>query len=1138
MKFLKHISLSKLVLLVLTFFYCRSGNTQTQDHFEHLTIKDGLAHSIIFSVTQDKKGFMWFATQDGGLNKYDGYSFEVFVNDPNNENSLASNNVSKVICDTKGNIWIGTWGAGLDKYDPEKEKFTHYKNNPTNTNSLSHNNAQTLLEDKDGNIWIGTAGGGLNKLEVSSGKFTCYKFIEGDSTSLSNDRVWSLAQDKNGKIWVGTSEGLCFLNPKTGKFKRYVSNYGKEGSISHPKVRAVHIDKYDRVWVGTTAGLDMLNTLSDRFIHYTPYPEDKETAETNEVNVIYSDSQGGLWVGTHAGGLCKFNPKNKKFKGFRHNSNEPYSISYNDIRDIAEDRSGILWITTRGAGVNKFDLKPVKFMHYAAQPENKKGLQSSRVRTIYASDKNKVWLGTDGGGLSEFDLITSEFKNFVSLPGDFSTLSSNRVRAVYDDGEGKVWIGTDGSGLNLFDKKTGKIQRFENISGNNNSLIDNDILVIAGAGLNKVWIGTDNGMDLFDYDKNEFTHFQSNPDDSTTLTNNRVWSVFTDRDGDVWVGTDDGLNLLNVPTGKVKRFLSEPGKKDALSNNDIYCIMQDSKNRIWIGTGRGLNCFDKSTEKFSYYTEKNGLPGNSVYSILEAENGEFWISTLNGLSQFNEKEKTFHNYFSHDGLQSDEFLPGSGFVLENGYMFFGGINGFNVFHPAKVKSNNYIPQIVFTGFSIFNEGIKPGADSPLKKSIHFTESITLNYDQDVISISFAALSYNVSSQNQYAYKLEGFDDDWVYAGHKREASYTSLPPGEYTFRVKASNNDGKWNEEGISMKIIILPPFWQTTWFYILCFVTFGLVVFILIKWREKKLKAANRILEEKVEERTIEINEKNNVLNVQREELEHKHRDIMDSIKYAKRIQEAILPPKHIVERNVYDHFILYKPKDIVSGDFYWTEEKDGKVMIAAVDCTGHGVPGAFVSIVGSNGLNRAVNEFKLTRPHEILDKLNTLVTDSLHQGETESKDGMDLSLCCFDWPKQKVYFAGANNSLYVVSSKIQAEEKSIVLETNDGRKMYELKADKQPIGGASSYNQRPFTHHEIDMVQGDMIYLFTDGFADQFGGPKGKKYKYSQLYKLLAEISSLAMEKQRELLNEAFEKWRGELEQIDDVCVIGIRV
>ena len=1130
----------RLYLLLFLFILPVKNNIfgQVQDHFEHLTIKDGLSHSIIFSVAQDKKGFIWFATQDGGLNKYDGYKFTVFENEPENVNSLAANNVSKVYCDKAGNIWIGTWGGGLDKYDPVTEKFSHYKNDPNNSNSLSHNNAQTIIEDSKGFIWIGTAGGGLNKLDPETGKCISYKFIEGDSTSLNNDRVWSLAEDASGNIWAGTSDGLAKLNPATGKFVRFNFKEGKKGTLSHPKVRAVHIDREGRIWVGTTVGIDLLNSATKKFTHYMPYPEDKETAETNEVNVIYSDSRGGIWIGTHAGGLCYFNPETKKFTGYRHNKNDEYSISYNDVRDIIEDRSGILWITTRGAGVNKFDLKPSKFMHYAAHPEDISRLLSSRVRAICKADENEVWLGTDGGGLSKFNLKTGSFKNYVNDPSDKSSLSSNRVRTVYDDGNGKIWVGTDGSGLNLLDEKTGKVKRFENNPAEANSLIDNDILFVTGAGNEKIWIGTDNGMDLYDPLQNTFTHYVSNPDDSSTLSNSRVWYIHTDKNKKIWVGTDDGLNCLDPASGKFVRYISEPGKKFALSNNDIYCITEDAKGNLWIGTGRGLNYFDQKTGKFIYYTDKHGLPGNSVYSIQIAKSGDLWISTLNGMTRFNPKTKKFRNYFSHDGLQSNEFLPGAGITLANGYMFFGGINGFNVFHPAKVVENIYIPQIVFTDFSIFNKKIFQGKDSPLQKSIHYTESITLNYDQDVISIGFAALSYNTPSENNYAYMLEGFDHDWVMVGKKREASYTSLPPGEYVFRVKASNNDGKWNEEGISMKIVILPPFWQTTWFYLLCFAVFGLLVFAFIKWREQKLKAANRHLEDKVAKRTEKINEQNKVLSLQREELEHKHRDIMDSIKYAKRIQEAILPPKHIVERNIHDHFVLYKPKDIVSGDFYWTEEHEGRVMVAAVDCTGHGVPGAFVSIVGSNGLNRAVNEFKLTQPAAILDKLNYLVTDSLHQGQTEGKDGMDMALCCFDWVNRKVLFSGANNSLYVISKKIQVPETDIVLKLDDERIMYELKADKQPIGGVSSYHQKPFTPHEIEMVQGDMFYLFTDGFADQFGGPKGKKFKYSQLFKLLCNISALAMDKQREILNEEFEKWRGELEQIDDVCVIGVRL
>ncbi|MFZ5552065.1 MAG: two-component regulator propeller domain-containing protein [Bacteroidota bacterium] len=1130
-----HSPINRTVIVALFLFMPLFVRPQGQNHFEHLTIKNGLSHSVVYSIVQDKKGFMWFGTGDGGLNKYDGYHFTVFENDPSDENSLASNNVSKVLCDRSGNIWIGTWGSGLDKYDPVKEQFTHYKFDSSCQSCLSHNNAQTLLEDKSGNIWIGTSGGGLNKLDPVTGKFTVFRNDENDSASLSNDRVWSVAEDKYGNIWVGTSEGLNKLDVKTGKFKRYLAGNGK-GQLSHPKVRAIHIDRFNNIWVGTTGGLDLLND-DGTFTNYKPQPGNVETSEVNEVNVIYSDKKGGMWVGTHAGGLFYFHSLKKVFTCYKHNPNDENSISYNDVRDIVEDRSGILWISTRGEGVNKLDLKPAKFMHYSANYQDQSLLLGNRVRAICSAGNDAVWLGLDGAGLSCFNLKDGNFKNYVSNENDPNSISGNRIRAVYQDDDGRVFIGTEGSGLNVLDNRSGKMKKYFSNPDDPRTLTDNDIRCISKALDGKIWIGTDNGVDQFDPLSEEFSHWEYYGSDSAILPSYRILCIYTDSKGLTWIGTEAGLACYNSASQQMKVYLAEAGKQFVLSNNFIYCITEDKYHNMWIGTGRGLNHFDRNTERFTFYTDKHGLPGNSVYSIQEADNGNLWISTINGLAKFDPDKKSFRNYFSHDGLQSNEFLPGSGVTLQNGYMFFGGINGFNVFHPDKVRENEYLPQIVFTGFSIFNKPIYPGEDSPLENSVTYTDKIVLSYDQDVISISFAALSYNVPEENQYAYKMEGFDDDWVMTGTKREASYTNLSPGTYTFRVKASNNDGKWNEEGISMTIIITPPFWQTAWFYILCAVVLLILLFIFIKWREKKLTSANRVLEEKVQQRTEKINQQNKVLNQQREELEHKHRDIMDSIKYAKRIQEAILPPRHIVEQNIKEHFVLYKPKDIVSGDFYWTEEHNGMVLVAAVDCTGHGVPGAFVSIVGNNGLNRAVNEFNLTRPAAILDKLNKLVVESLHQGETEMKDGMDLALCCIDRENKKVQFSGANNSLYVISKKVQAAEENVVLSLSDNRYMYELKADKQPIGGIG-YKHVPFTNHEIEMENGDMIYLFTDGFADQFGGPKGKKFKYSNLFKLLADISLMPMEEQRQKLNAAFENWKKDLEQIDDVCIIGVRL
>jgi serine phosphatase RsbU (regulator of sigma subunit) len=543
------------------------------------------------------------------------------------------------------------------------------------------------------------------------------------------------------------------------------------------------------------------------------------------------------------------------------------------------------------------------------------------------------------------------------------------------------------------------------------------------------------------------------------------------------------------------------------------------------------------------------------------------------LSQYDRKNNTFHNYFTHDGLQSNEFNPGSGCRDKNGILYFGGNKGFNIFNPQRVQSNKYIPEIVFTSFTLFKKPVKTGGDSPLANSITYSDEITLSWAQSVFGFTFAALNYNVPERNQYAYKMEGFDEQWVNIGNQREVNYTNLSPGTYTFKVKAANNDGLWNEKGISVKVIITPPFWKTKWFYALCAIVAAFLIWIFIKWRERSLQQEKKVLEEKVEHRTEQIKKQNEELESQKEELSARNRDITDSIRYAKRIQEAILPPMHIVETSLGDHFVLYRPKDIVSGDFYWVEKTSAKhagrraesteavssqpremtvkdplafdrayrysdvILVAAVDCTGHGVPGALVSIVGSNGLHRAVNEFGLSKPSLILGKLHELVIESLHQGETDMKDGMDISICSINRNSNEVHFSGANNPLYIISKNAGKLDAQFRRESFGAYNLFEIKGDKQPVGGKGSH-KKAFTDHKLVLEEGETIYLFSDGYADQFGGERGKKFKYSALRELLLTLQEKSMGDQKRILSERFDEWKGDLEQVDDICIIGIKM
>lgn len=1175
-----------LLSILPTLFFAQVKGTEQADpfllqagsRFEHLNIQDGLSHSTVFSMMQDKTGLMWFGTQDGGLNKYDGYKFTVYSHDPDDSSSISTNNISKIVQDKDGNIWIGTWGGGLEKFDPVAEKFTHFRHHEKNLNGLSHDNAQTIFTDRNGNIWVGTAGGGLNRLDPKTRKFTLYKNDKNDPSSISHDRIWDIEEDKKGFIWVGTSNGLNKLDPGTGKFVRFMHQPGKKenqevtAGISHPKVRTVYVDHADNVWIGTTIGIDLYVPASNSFEHFSPYPLEEENQETNEVNVIFEDHLGRMWTGTHAGGLSVFDRQTKSFIHFLNRPNDAYSLSYNDVRDICEDRSGVLWVSTRGGGINKLDLKPQKFVHLKAITDEPNSLQGDRVKSICTAPGKLVWIGTDGGGLSCLDRKTNTFRHYKHDPKDPGTISTNKVRSVFRDNTGWVWVGTYGGGLNLMDEKTGKVTRFSSDPKNPASLGDDDVFSFAHAGEKNMWIGTDNGLDRFDIENKTFTHYRNDPDDKNSISNNRIWYLFNDSKETLWIGTDEGLNSFDATTKKFTQYKNDNDNKNSISNNDVFCINEDAKGGLWIGTGRGLNYFDRASGKFTAYTDKQGLPGNAVYSIQFDRLGNLWISTINGLSQFDPvSRRIVQNYFIYDGLQSNEFNQSSGSAGEDGFLYFGGNNGFNLFDPHHVKKNTYVPEIVFTEFTLFNKPVGIGNGSPLQGAIAYTHSITLSYDQSVFGFVFSALNYNVPGKNQYAYLMEGFNKEWTFTGNKREANYTNLSPGTYTFRVKAANNDGLWNERGISISLTIIPPFWQTKWFYALCAVFAIGLVFLFIRWREKSLQREKKILEEKVAIRTDKIEKQKQELEEQKEELAARNRDVTDSIRYAKRIQEAILPPMHIVQKNLNDHFILYRPKDIVSGDFYWVEEAnaimDGTVaevyqgrqyvprevniqsrpdnallnsgvsLVAVVDCTGHGVPGALVSIIGCNGLHRTVNEFGLSQPSLILEKLHELVIETLHQGETDMKDGMDITLCAINWNNREISFAGANNPIYIVSNKQNKFEEEFKIERSGEWCLYEIKGDKQPVGGVGM-NKKAFTNRKFILEKGETLYLFSDGYADQFGGERGKKFKYSQLKELLLSLQGCEMEEQKHKLNERFDEWRGNLEQVDDVCVIGIRM
>ncbi|MBL4735608.1 MAG: SpoIIE family protein phosphatase, partial [Flavobacteriales bacterium] len=479
----------------------------------------------------------------------------------------------------------------------------------------------------------------------------------------------------------------------------------------------------------------------------------------------------------------------------------------------------------------------------------------------------------------------------------------------------------------------------------------------------------------------------------------------------------------------------------------------------------------------------------------------------------------------------------------NGLMFFGGIEGINVFHPDSIADNEIPPRMVIGKFSVFNREVIHGEDleSRLTKPINYTDTLFLSYKDYVFSFEFAALHFGIPEKNQYAYQMVGFEKDWNYVGRRRFATYTNLDPGSYTFRVKGSNSDGVWNEEGKSVYIIISPPFWQTWWFRVLSFIAVVAGIIIYIKLREAALKRQRRVLRERVRIKTKQLRR-------QKEEIEEKNRDITDSIEYASNIQNAILPKKEEMEKALTDHFVFFAPRDIVSGDFYWFAEKRNKIFIAACDCTGHGVPGAFLSMIGNDLLNQLIIEQDIDDPAEILKQLSNGIKSVFTRkgSKQEAKDGMDMVLVVFDAKLSKMQCAGAQNSIFIFrkseggGSKMEEGSDGLFTmnldEQTRGYMYREIKGDRTPIGGRTELDFK-FTNHQVELKKEDAIYLFSDGFMDQFGGLKEKKFTKKRFLEMLLRIQIMSMDEQKKTIEKRFLEWQGDFEQIDDVLVVGIK-
>jgi len=815
----------------LTYIFCVSVVAQTPKlSFTHLSVADGVSQSDVRAIAQDHKGFMWFGTWLGGLNRFDGYTFKAYKHDDQDDRSLGSDTIRTLYVDRAGVLWIGV-NEGVDRYDRDTDSFIHYRHRADDPTSRPHYRIASFYEDESGTFWAASFGGlgrfdrtsgrffsyrpnpnnppgfgdtdlrslcldattgllwasvwgeGVSALDRSTGHFTRYKNIPNDPTSLSNNDVVHIFQDRKGNLWFSTLRGLNRFDPRTRTFIRYLHDPRNPASLSDDSLATTYEDRAGRFWVATNNGLNLMDRARGTFTRYLHDPNDSSSLSSNVINprALYEDASGGLWIGMRSTGVDRLAGVAERFTTYHHNSQDANSPSNNAITGLSIGSAGVLWIGTE-AGLDRFDGKT--FTHYLADPNDPSRLSPGPERCVARDSHGAVWTGTYGGGLDRLD--GQRVKHFRHDPRNSDSPANDNIGGLVPDAEGGLWIGVHGKGMDYFDGR-------------------------------------------------HFTHFPPNPADPTGLPDAFVRPLLLDRHGMLWDCSDNsGLVRFDTHTRKFTAYLmdpNQPGSQGANWTGDVY----SDGSSVWVGSPKGLFHFDPQTGKFTrHYTEKDGLATNSVVAVEGDAQGNIWVSTIKGLSRFDPRTETFRNYDVFDGLQGNNFFPRCSARTSDGRLFFGGVNGLSAFYPDKLADNPTPPPVVLTDFELFNKPVKIGGkDSPLRQAIDVASSITLRYDQSVFRFQFAALNYTAPQKNRYAYKLENFDEDWQYTdATRRFATYTHLDHGDYTFRVKASNNDGVWNEQGVALRLTIVPPWWKTSWFRAV-----GLAVLLAVIWLAYRLR-------------------------------------------------------------------------------------------------------------------------------------------------------------------------------------------------------------------------------------------------------------------------------------------------------------